>query len=120
MTNYQAAFDRAVEAHPELGPSGYHVGEGFETFYSDPDLVRQFGDAVEFIQAHGERKVFNRYSSSYGEKHEVEEWNKARREGNPYVANGVYILACLACGVPVKRLGTGPNAVTKVRAPNGR
>lgn len=58
------------------------------------------------------RKTMNRFSSSYGLKHEVE---RTAGPGVFYVTNGSLIAAAVKLGYRCKRIGHTPNAVFNMR-----
>lgn len=60
------------------------------------------------------RKTFNRRSSSYGLKHDVERDS----DGHLYVSNGAFLKAALLEGYRIEPIGDGPNGRLNIALPD--
>jgi hypothetical protein len=80
--------------------------------------VEQFARAVTFLSTKQKATTVSRKRTSYGYKHDAERFHKAADpDGNPYVANGMFIAAALHLGFKIKRDGMSPNAFINIAEP---
>lgn len=70
--------------------------------------VESFEKACEWLAVRAKRKTINRFQSSYGLKHRVEE------EVQCYIANGVFIAAAMHCGFQIERVYNSPNCYLNI------
>ncbi|TAJ82888.1 hypothetical protein [Reyranella sp.] len=82
------------------------------------DYVEQFVRAWEYLETLEKSKSVSRRRTSYGYKHNAEQFHKAANPGDDnYVSNGMFIAAALSLGFSVKRDGNGPNAFINIAVP---
>jgi hypothetical protein len=91
----------------------------------DAHELGQVRRAADWIKLQDERATWNRRHSSYGLKHIVEGWWRARTGGDVYVSNGVFIATAIGLGRAFIRLHCSVNAGFKfsertIRATTGR
>lgn len=71
----------------------------------------QFERALAFLLlCCGRRKTLNRKATSYGLKHSAERAMRGLNVADPYVSNGVFIVAAIVLGFRVEHIQGTPNA----------
>ena len=118
-----ASLIRVMDSHQELSAFGFrHYGrrpldpnqflENRAAMLSER-CIGQFQLACLFLRQIDKIKKLNRSETSYGLKHQVEDWAEANPQGIiPYVANGVFIAAAYHYGFRVEQTRPeSPNAV---------
>jgi hypothetical protein len=76
--------------------------------------LQQVAACADWIKLRRVVATFNRDSTSYGYKHQVERWFNGRQQPYVYVANGSFIAAALGLGLDAKRQSpSSPNLYFK-------
>lgn len=127
----RAAIEAVLARQPDLCANGFRYAYARESAQEAADYfkrsraamtegpyVEQFARAVAFLQTKVKSATVSRKRTSYGYKHDAEAFHKAANpDGDPYVANGMFIAAALHLGFTVKRDGNGPNAFINLATP---
>lgn len=127
----RTAIQAILNGQPELCANGFKsyarhrsLEEEAEYFVTsrqamlDVPYVAQFVRALAFLETKQKGASVSRKRTSYGYKHDAEGFHRAADpDGDPYVANGMFIAAAMHLGFTIKRDGFGPNAFINIAAP---
>ncbi|MBI3774759.1 MAG: hypothetical protein HY273_04270 [Gammaproteobacteria bacterium] len=100
-----------------LSPNGYVLRNETRQDFKGCDAIAVIV-CCHFLVGVDQRKAHTR--SSYGLKHEVEEWTAQAHAGRWYVPNGALILAAILSEFRVERIPDSPNASIYCAVPRGR
>ena len=95
-----AAIKVARAAYPNLTPSGFATTD--KTLADDQFSHEEIATALAFLKQCKPIKHPSR--GSYGLKHMAEDWGEAHGLAG-YVSNGALIVAAVALGFPIRRVG---------------
>jgi hypothetical protein len=108
--------------YPDLCANGFRFESSYPQHFdlwraemTEPDCIAQFERASEFLLKHCKSRKSCASPSSYAWKHVAERWHKIMHPGqNPYVSNGVFIVAAAAHGYIIKRIPNSPNCFLNI------
>lgn len=127
----RAAIQAVLAQQPELSANGFRtywpqksaqeqadVFQASRAAMTQAPYLEQFSRAVAFLQTKAKSATVSRKRTSYGYKHDAETFHEAANpDGDPYVANGMFIAAATHLGFTVKRDGASPNAFINLAEP---
>lgn len=127
----RTAIEAVLAREPDLSANGFRTYDRRRSTQENADsflasrskmlegpYLAQFARAVGYLGTLEKSKTVSRKATSYGYKHDAERFHEAvDPDGNPYVANGMFIAAALHLGFTVKRDGQSPNAFINIAAP---
>lgn len=115
MIQAKDAIQHILAAHPDLNENGWqHRGvtqsehDQWRAEMTSDQALEQFARATEFLGQCQRRESVWTGSSSYGWKHQAENYFKGH-PGGSYVSNGIFIAAALALKFIIKRIPDSPN-----------
>ena len=84
-----------------------------------PYHMGEFIRARDFLSQFAHRATINTKISSYGLKHQAEQFYRERGAGASYVSNGLLIAAAVHLGFKIKQVGDSPNPYFNLGSKNG-
>lgn len=131
FSEQRTAIEAVLAHEPDLSANGFRTYDGRRSSQENADgfqasrskmlqafYLAQFARAVGYLRTLEKSKTVSRSGTSYGYKHDAERFHEAADpDGNPYVANGMFIAAALHLGFTIKRDGHSPNAFINIAVP---